>query len=581
VPDTGITRGARLLLPLIGGLLGLVLLVVATGGPDCLEYLDWSRAARQANIAEIPGDLRSPAGVPLIQWSHGPGMFFALPYLSPTRHLVSDGPLAPVRDFRFMGWLAALALWGGLLGALRRFAEDETGIVLFTAAAAFAGTHLGFYSFVHSSEILTFGCLALILYWLSVRTPLGRLDALGVGVLCGCLILIRPHLVLYLPLVLCLLTWRLSRQYLVSSPHRQMAYLGAIAAPPILALAQVLWVHRWMTGSMLRSPYSFGDGSFRSLDLFDPELLAVLFHPWHGLLVYHPLYALLFGLVVAGVFRGTRRVRLLYLALALTLLAHLWVQAAWYCWWLGMWSLGNRGLGVAAVLLVPVLARAMREARPRGRFALAAATVICSLWSLLLMVQGHTNFLRWGELFAAQAATLRHLAPLWPVVLAAALAAHGLTRGRTTERRVVAAATALLLAPVFDHLALRVGFVMGGTVEGAAVIALRLTFIALAPVAAMLDLPRTESRTGPTRGLARRVLAVVALALFVCTGALFLRLAVATERTIASGGVTGPGPVAAFQYPEVAECYHEYRGVPGFEKKKEALRRFLEQNRPE
>ena len=73
----------RVLTILLGGGFALLLLVIATGGPDCLEYLDWSNAAQDADIFRIPEQQRSPMGVPLTQWSHGPGMFFALPYITP------------------------------------------------------------------------------------------------------------------------------------------------------------------------------------------------------------------------------------------------------------------------------------------------------------------------------------------------------------------------------------------------------------------------------------------------------------------------------------------------------------------
>ena len=243
---------------------------------------------------------------------------------------------------------------------LRRVTRYDTATVLFVAVVAFAGTHLGFYSFTHSSEILSFGCLALIAYRLCVRRPLEALDLLGLGALCGMLVVVRAHLVLYLPLIFGVAVWRLLRE---SPARRWPAWAGLVslfAAPVILAVVQVGMVNNWMTGSPLRSPYSFGDAGFRSLDLVRPDFLTVLVHPWHGLLTYHPLYALCFALVVAGIFRGSRPARLLHLGIAATLLGHLYIQAAWYCWWLGLWSLGNRGFGVGALLLVPVLAHAMQ-----------------------------------------------------------------------------------------------------------------------------------------------------------------------------------------------------------------------------
>jgi uncharacterized protein involved in response to NO len=73
----------------------------------------------------------------------------------------------------------------------------------------------------------------------------------------------------------------------------------------------------------------------------------------------------------------------------------------------------------------------------------------------------------------------------------------------------------------------------------------------------------------------RERLGAVTLLLFLSVSALFLRLAVSTERVIAAGGLPSAGPVATFQIPEVEECYREYRRVPGFEDKKASMRAFL------
>jgi hypothetical protein len=565
---------------LFGGVFALLLLLIATGGPDCLRFLDWSRAAQSGNIAELPGEVRTPAGVPLTQWSHGPGLFFALPYLSPSRHLVSDGAFAPVRDFRFMGWLAALALWCGLLGILRRVTHHGAGVAPFIAAAAFAGTHLGFYSYFHSSEILSYGCLALIAYRLFAGGPLRALDVFGIGVLSGCLVLIRPNLLLYLPLVLGVLARRLWSEDRTSGTGQRAIHVASFAPPVLAALFQVLWVNRWMTGSLWRSAYAFGDGAFRSLDFTRPELLAVLVHPWHGLLVYHPLYALAFVLVVVGIFRGSRPSRWLHGGIAATLLAHLYLQAAWYCWWMGLWSLGNRGLGVGAVLLIPVLARALSDARPRARSALAAGAATCALWSLALMVQGHTNFVNWSELLAAQATAIRGFIPALPVALVASWLAYRFTRRRDGGGRLLAAGTGLIAALILDHLALRLVDAIAGTREGGWALAVRLCVVALAPVAALLDPPRTGLGAGPLRPVLRAALVAAPLALLIATGALFLRLAVHTERIIEAGGVPGRGPVATFHPSEVEESYREYLQVSGFRDKKRMLRDFLEHSAP-
>ena len=105
-----------------------------------------------------------------------------------------------------------------------------------------------------------------------------------------------------------------------------------------------------MTGSLLGSPYSFGDGAFRSLDFARPELAAVLLHPWHGLLTHHPLYAVGFAALIVLIVRvRSLPERLFWLSCAIVIVLHVYSQAAWYVWWLGKQTFGMRGLGVSAV----------------------------------------------------------------------------------------------------------------------------------------------------------------------------------------------------------------------------------------
>ena len=235
---------------------------------------------------------------------------------------------------------------------------------------------------------------------------------------------------------------------------------------------------------------------------------------------------------------------------------------------------------MGAVLLVPVLAHAIREYGPRARIALAAVVLACSLWSWSLVVQGHTNFVRWGELLAAQAETVRGIAPAIAVALIASCVAYRVSRGRDATGRSLAAGAALLVALVLDQLALRAALVVAGTAEGTWTLAFRLFLAGLAPVVALIDLPPGGLRDGPVRAGLRFAFAAAVLAVYLAAGGLFVRLAVRTERVVDGGGVPGQGQVATFQYPEVEECSREYRRVPGFEDKKRALRGFLRRNEP-
>ena len=53
----------RLTALLLGGAFAFLLLLIATGGPDCLWYLDWSHAAKDADIGRLESGIRSPMGI--------------------------------------------------------------------------------------------------------------------------------------------------------------------------------------------------------------------------------------------------------------------------------------------------------------------------------------------------------------------------------------------------------------------------------------------------------------------------------------------------------------------------------------
>jgi hypothetical protein len=116
------------------------------------------------------------------------------------------------------------------------------------------------------------------------------------------------------------------------------------------------------------------------------------------------------------------------------LLLHLYVQAAWYCWWLGTKTFGMRGLTTGAVLLVPLLAHTLRQ-RSRGGLGIApliAAVSVSSSWPFLHMRQDVTNLTSFARLLEAQVGTLTRIDMALPmlVLTALALAAGAARKGR-------------------------------------------------------------------------------------------------------------------------------------------------------
>jgi hypothetical protein len=362
-----------------------------------------------------------------------------------------------------------------------------------------------------------------------------------------------------------------------------LARLGvALSLPLMLAVAQVAIVNRWMTGSWRHTPYSFGDGAFKSLDFAHPNVAAVLFHPWHGLLAYHPVYAIAFAALVWLLFGGvtSTRERLAYGGIGVAVLINLYAQAAYFCWWLGTFTFGMRGLAVAAVPLVPILVRALERlgTRPKVRLATLTIVTIASMWSALLLYQGQQEqFYSYRELFGAQVRELASLEFAVPaaalLVLFFALRRKGVTAIHATGCMLVGGFAAyiawsavfspLMAPPVVSEI---YGLIVSTLVGIAAAI-----FAARRPPASSASISLPVSGIG----LLRPGLALMSAA-FVVETALFARAAVGTERWIARK-VPPPHYLlrATANLDDTEEAYEEYLKVPGFEREKARMLEYL------
>jgi len=389
-----------------GILVGVLLVASPSKGPDFDFYLDWSFATLSGDIFDLRAGLLSPLGVPLSQWSVGPGLLFAVSWIA-LGGIRPEGAAAMAA-----GAFSSLVFWASLLLLLRRAVGNDKGLVLFGLSAAFLGTHAGFYSLNHASESMSLGPGALMIVLLTSRRPWNALQCLWMGASAGLLVLVRVDYIIYAAPALLLAAVRASRSRGDLGQSQRALRLGLLALPLALAMLPMIAVNRWMTGNPLRSPYVFGDGGFRSLDWTSPEMLAVVGNPHHGLIPYHPLYGLGFLALVWCVWRApSREERLLWAAGLGSVVAHLYLQASWYAWWLGPLTFGMRALSLATIVAVPALARSLAQTSPGSaarRLWLLASTLAC-IWSTLLLLQKYTHFYAWADLWHRQVTFARAL----------------------------------------------------------------------------------------------------------------------------------------------------------------------------
>jgi hypothetical protein len=115
-----------------------------------------------------------------------------------------------------------------------------------------------------------------------------------------------------------------------------------------------------------------------------------------------------------------------------------YLQAAWYAWWLGTLTFGMRGLSIAAVVLIPAIVRFMREreGRNKSNTLFGALVLAACLWStplLLANLRSETQFMTYLELLGSYETLTRPLQPAL-LVLGLTLVAVLFIMRKTTNR---------------------------------------------------------------------------------------------------------------------------------------------------
>ncbi|HEY4666943.1 MAG TPA: hypothetical protein VIH26_06540 [Anaerolineales bacterium] len=567
----------------VGCLFAAALFALGRAGPDFDRYLDWSRAFARGDILELRGSIVSPNNVPLTQWSHGTGLILALP------QILTGETTGPGLSALVAGWLAGVVFWWAMFRLIVRAAAGNVSLTVFGMGAAFVGTHAGFYSHTYGSESVGYALGAVLAFTLVGGRPWRMREALVGGAAAALLFLLRSNLAVFaLPATLVLGARAVAARRIVG-PRKVILALAGLAGTSLIGILQVVLVNHWMTGDYLRSPYVFGANGFHSVELAKPQLLAVLAHPWHGLLSYHPLYAIGMAAVVAMVLRtGPRRARLGWLAIGVLVMVQLYVQASWYAWWLGTGTFGQRGMSISAVLLVPALVVVIERSssgRRLGRNLWIVLTLLGCLWSYLLLLQGETSFYSYVDLMEAQLkelALLTRPATLLPLlgglILPGGIIVWMLRRNRAQRPdslRDWAAGLLGILSFSYLELELAGGLLGRVAVFGLAVFALAALVLLSNSAISRWNVERSTVLQGQESTYS--VVGAGLVTTFLATAVLFARLAIRTEQRI---GREEPAPRAvecssSVQWDEVRESFYEYQDVAGFETQKAGLETFL------
>jgi len=536
-------------------------------GADFPKYLDWANAFNQSDIHWLGMTELSPVGIPLFQWSFGPGLIFSL------GGLFND--IKP-DDAAFVGWLFAVIFWISYIGILLHVTRNNYFLAMFGVGCTFIGTPLGFYSSAYSSESLSYTCLSVVIYWVISRNRFSAADFLMTGIWAAMLVMIRSQLALYLVPVFFLLMYRIRDEG--NSWNIPVKHIAAGILPVLISLLAIVTVNYWMTGSPFESVYNFGYDDFKSLDFLHPELLAVLIHPWHGLFVYHPLYLIGFAVLGVMIYKESNQLRqILFAAAALSIVLHIYLHASWYVWWLGENSFGMRGLSISAIILVPAILMHMveREGQGKSNSVLIAGLFLSNIWSLILLIQGPTQYFTYQQLFTEIRTTIENLIvshffdlPVAVLVLGY-LGSLKLTLSYPSLSLKNIAMTVVVLLVIHYQIS---------TLYFDNVGMLAISFFSLAILSVLLAGYRVAIGTFQTHScMLQRIFSAISMIIFITLTVLFINLAVDTNRIVASR-ISVPitsDHNSAVDVHEVRASLMEYLKVPGFDDKKKRLINYL------
>lgn len=176
-----------------------------------------------------------------------------------------------------------------------------------------------------------------------------------------------------IPACVWLLRWRAGDRLPDALRHGALWLAGAL---PLLGLQFYAW--RVVYGHWLIFTYGAEGEKF---NWAHPELVNILFSPFHGLFYWHPF--LLAG--AAGLGWLALKARGVVLAGLIAILGTYYINAAWWCWWFAG-SFGSRAFEAALLFFMGGLAVLLVRLPARGRRLLFAVGILSGIWNFYIMI---------------------------------------------------------------------------------------------------------------------------------------------------------------------------------------------------
>ena len=212
---------------------------------------------------------------------------------------------------------------------LRFYFPNKIFVVASLVAFSY-GTNLWYYAAQDSgmSHIYSFFLFsALLYYWkkLMVSNTVTLKYICIISILSGCIALTRQFNVVYLPFV-----FLIDIKSIKEFQHRFLfvyKYIPIMIGLAAISLLPQIFYYHYLTGKLWVNLYQ----NEHFINIFSPKIVKVLFSFNNGFFSYSPIHLFTFGGLLWMVYKGLGNGRLILLLFCLIT----YVNAAWWCWWLG------------------------------------------------------------------------------------------------------------------------------------------------------------------------------------------------------------------------------------------------------
>lgn len=378
-------------------------------GSDGVLYYDWVRSLvidgdldfrneylHFVGPHRIPAD--TPAGRPPNQMPIGVGLvwmpfFIAAHALSAALGFSTDG-----YSYIYQAAVCLGSMMYGFCGLLLTYClcrehADAVSAVVGVALIWFAGNVIYYMVFEPSmSHMASLGAISALLAWWRFDRPDRLRHWIVAGALGGLAALIRPQDGLFL--VLLAGQWATEAVTLARAGcwNRLGAHAAcglALVGTSALVFAIQLWAWVAVYGSLRGSGYFSNEEAVFAWS--SPQLVAVLFSPYHGLFTWHPIY--LAGLLGLWWVAAADAAYVCWLLLGWAL--QVYTIAAWYAWWQGD-AFGARMLISSAPIFAIGLSQLVVQLRRIGWSAVVIPGAVLLLWNAAFLVQYRLGFIPMG-----------------------------------------------------------------------------------------------------------------------------------------------------------------------------------------